>query len=73
MTIYDIFPNKTPLKEFIEAFVDDVSLFTNDEFEELNITKILEYLKQDGDLWTGLLQASGGTVEMFLLPTNMVM
>jgi ribonuclease HI len=62
MTMVDILKNNTTLREIIEGFVDDTSIFTNCTSND--IINILRKLQEDGNIWSMLLQASGGKLEV---------
>jgi hypothetical protein len=64
MNIYDVIKESPTICQYIEAFVDDASSFTNTEFENKCIKLLLKYMKEDGYLWTKLLEASGGKLEL---------
>jgi hypothetical protein len=62
MTMIDVLNNGNIIKEIIEGFVDDNSIFTNEQTN--NIIQLLQKLKEDGNMWAQLLQASGGMLEL---------
>jgi hypothetical protein len=62
MTMKDVQKYKIEIKQIKERFVDDTSIFTNDE--EDNIRSVIEKLEKDGTWWSGLLSSSGGKLEM---------
>jgi hypothetical protein len=64
MTIEDLDPTEQNLLQWIEGFVDDTSIFTNTAFDNTNISQLRQRLEQDGTLWSGLLKATGGKLEM---------
>lgn len=64
MEIQDILKDKASIKQWIEGFVDDTSLFTNTGFELNDIRILKEKLREDGAWWAGLLAATGGKLEL---------
>jgi uncharacterized protein (UPF0147 family) len=62
MTMKDAENNLKYVYEIIEGFVDDTSIFTN--IESNNIMDLIEKLESDGNLWAKLLQGSGGMLEL---------
>jgi hypothetical protein len=46
----------------IEGFVDDTSIFTNDN--EINIESVKAKLQHDGTWWAGVQESSGGKLEL---------
>ena len=62
MTMNDVQKFKKEIKQIIEGFVDDTSIFTNGE--EDNILAIIKKLQSDGKWWGGLLHSSGGKLEL---------
>jgi Reverse transcriptase (RNA-dependent DNA polymerase) len=63
MEIIDI-NNKTLLKQYIEGFVDDTSIFTNIEFTSQCVSTLVKHLEFDGTTWSGFLSATGGKLEI---------
>jgi Reverse transcriptase (RNA-dependent DNA polymerase) len=63
MTIQSIMGQKH-IVQWIEGFVDDTSIFTNTSLKSNNIQELKEKLQQDGTYWAGLLEASGGKLEL---------
>jgi hypothetical protein len=66
MTIHDIFRKKT-LRQIIEGFVDDTSLFSNliKTFLDRNDIELLtSRLQHDMLAWKELLASSGGKLEL---------
>jgi Reverse transcriptase (RNA-dependent DNA polymerase) len=63
MTIVDL-NNKEIVKQWIEGFVDDTSLFSNIEFVSQCVKTMVSTLQNDGIEWAGLLAASGGKLEL---------
>jgi Reverse transcriptase (RNA-dependent DNA polymerase) len=63
MNIQDV-TNSEEIRQFMEGFVDDVSNYANNEFEDSNLITLLNNLQNDGKLWAGLLTASGGNLEL---------
>jgi hypothetical protein len=64
MTIEGISPEDKEIIQWIEGFVDNTSIFTNTDFEETDIKVLREKLKNDGTIWSGLLKATGGKLEL---------
>jgi Reverse transcriptase (RNA-dependent DNA polymerase) len=64
MHIYDILKDKKEIVTFIEGFVDDTSIFSNNKFNNTDLISLKEHLKQDGTWWAGLLEATGGKLEL---------
>lgn len=63
LSIQDV--NKlTIIKQWIEGFVDDTSLFTSLEPHESNLCKLVANLNHDTQLWAELLEATGGKLEL---------
>jgi hypothetical protein len=62
MTMEDVNNIKLKVKEIIEGFVDDASIFTNDQSE--NIIQLFQFLQQDGSKWAKLLEVSGGLLKL---------
>jgi hypothetical protein len=58
MTINDML-NDTELIQFIEGFVDDMSIFTNLDYYNTDIMELLDKIQSDGQLWESLLSTSG--------------
>lgn len=54
--------SKLLLQQWIEGILDDTSLFVNGNFQEQCISKILDLLQHDAQLWEQLLIASGGAL-----------
>lgn len=50
--------------QWIEGFVDDTSLFCNDNEGNKNIQKLINHLQADANLWANLLAATGGNLEL---------
>jgi hypothetical protein len=63
MKMVDIM-NSTSITQWIEGFVDDMSIFSNTRFNSDTINELKEKLKYDGRYWAGLLEASGGRLEL---------
>jgi hypothetical protein len=66
MTIKDVFGKQT-LKQLIDGFVDDTSLFTNllnTIIESNDIKELTSRLRHDMIAWKELLEASGGKLEL---------
>jgi Reverse transcriptase (RNA-dependent DNA polymerase) len=63
MNIIDI-NNKIMVKQWIEGFVDDTSIFTNIDFISQCVKTMQKTLEEDGVKWAGLLAASGGKLEL---------
>jgi hypothetical protein len=53
-----------PLKQYQEGFVDDISNYTNNEFKDLCIENLHNNLQEDGRKWVGLLEGTGGKLEL---------
>jgi ribonuclease HI len=64
MKIHDLDKEDKILMQWIEGFVDDTSNFTNLDYEDTNLQLLRTKLEQDGKLWSGLLESSGGRLEM---------
>jgi hypothetical protein len=62
MCMSDVIGHINIVKEIIEGFIDDTSIFTNDSTDNLKL--LLEKLQQDGTIWAKLLEASGGQLEI---------
>jgi ribonuclease HI len=62
MKMNDVETYKDTLYQIIEGFVDDTSIFTNDEGGDLK--SLREKLETDGAWWAGLLESSGGKLEL---------
>jgi hypothetical protein len=58
------FMGQKHITQWIEGFVDDTSIFTNTSLTRNNIQELKEKLRQDGTYWAGLLEASGGKLEL---------
>jgi hypothetical protein len=54
----------TVMKQWIEGFVDDTSLFTNLPTYTSNIIDLTSAITDDLQIWAGLLEASGGKLEL---------
>jgi hypothetical protein len=63
MTMEDILSSDT-LRQFIEGFVDDMSIFTNLDYKNQNILELLKKGQSDGQLWESLLRTTGGELEL---------
>jgi hypothetical protein len=63
MTMIDV-NNKFEIKKWIEGFVDDTSIFTNIDFISQCAQTLVQHLQEDGCEWAGLLEASGGKLEL---------
>jgi hypothetical protein len=63
MTMEDIERIKS-IRQWIEGFVDDTSLFTNLKDPEEPVENMRAQLQQDTQSWTDLLYASGGQLEL---------
>jgi Reverse transcriptase (RNA-dependent DNA polymerase) len=62
MKIHDVLKENDNILQLIMAFVDDTSIFTNDNEQD---TKTLKQKHQeDGLWWAGLLESSGGKLEL---------
>jgi hypothetical protein len=61
MKIEDVIQTKQTMIQKIEA-VDDTSIFTNDDREDLK--RLKEKLKNDGAWWSRLLESCGGKLEL---------
>jgi Reverse transcriptase (RNA-dependent DNA polymerase) len=62
MKMVDVQTYQEAICQIIEGFVDDTSIFTNDD--ELTINSIREKLQSDGTWWAGLLESAGGKLEL---------
>jgi hypothetical protein len=62
MTMLDVKKYKEEICQIIEGYVNDTPIFTNDNGE--NIATIIEKLESDGTWWAGLLNSSGGGLEL---------
>jgi hypothetical protein len=62
--INELDDNDKKLLHWIEGFVDDTSIFTNLDYNDDNINLLREKLEEDGKIWSGLLQATGGKLEL---------
>ena len=60
MTMLDVIKNKDEIITWIIGFVDDTSIFSNDNFDNNDIRILKNILKKDGSWWAGLLEATGG-------------
>jgi hypothetical protein len=58
MTTIDVQDYENILRDIIEGFVDDTSIFTNDITNDLLL--LMKKLQEDGNKWNELLQASRG-------------
>jgi ribonuclease HI len=56
--------NKYEIKKWIEGFVDDTSIITNIDFISQCAQTLVQHLQEDGCEWAGLLEASGGKLEL---------
>jgi Reverse transcriptase (RNA-dependent DNA polymerase) len=63
MTMIDI-NNEVEIRRWIEGFVDDTSLFINIKFISQCAQTMTKFLEKDGCRWAGLLEASGGKLEL---------
>jgi hypothetical protein len=63
MTMIDV-ADETVIKRYIEGFVDDTSLFINIKFISQCAQTMTKFLAEDGCRWAGLLEASGGKLEL---------
>jgi RNase H len=63
MTMINIH-NELEVRQWIEGFVDNTSIFSNIEFISQSVSTMVEKLQHDGKIWAGLLEASGGKLEM---------
>jgi hypothetical protein len=50
--------------EWINGFLDNTSIFTNNDYEDQNLTELKRRLESDGNKWANLLQATGGKLEL---------
>jgi hypothetical protein len=64
MTLYDPIGIEDDLIKYIEGFVDDTSLFTNLEYNNDDLKQLIDRMETDGTVWSKLLEASGGKLEM---------
>jgi Reverse transcriptase (RNA-dependent DNA polymerase) len=64
MSIEDIKPQLQLIKQWIDGFVDDTSIFTNLEFGNENIMELLRKAEHDGQTWECLLNTTGGELEL---------
>jgi Reverse transcriptase (RNA-dependent DNA polymerase) len=64
MTMEDITITADTVIEWINGFVDDTSIFTNNNYENQNLTQLKRRLEYDGNKWANLLQATGGKLEL---------
>jgi hypothetical protein len=64
MTMHDLDDDEGTLIQWIEGLVEDTSIFTNSSYENTNMTLLRNKLQQDGAIWSGLLEASGGKLEL---------
>jgi hypothetical protein len=64
MQMVDISTKYLPVIHWIEGFVDDNSIFTNLEFGCEDLQKLLDKATQDAQLWEGLLNATGGELQL---------
>jgi Reverse transcriptase (RNA-dependent DNA polymerase) len=64
MRMYNIVDNEEDLIQYIEGFVDDTSLFTNLQFGQKDLHELIRRMEEDGTIWSNLLEASGGKLEM---------
>jgi hypothetical protein len=63
MRMMDIMKSTT-ITQWIEGFVDDTSIYSNTVFQSNNIKDLKDKLRYDGQYWAGLLEASGGKLEL---------
>jgi hypothetical protein len=56
--------NSTTITQWIDGFVDDTSIFTNNPSSSDDISVLKAKLQYDGNYWAGLLAASGGHLEL---------
>jgi hypothetical protein len=56
--------NNKKIRNWIDGFVDDTSLFTNLDYGKRNLEQLKKRGKYDGQLWEGLLSTSGGELEL---------
>jgi hypothetical protein len=63
MTMIDVM-DKTNIRRWIDGFVDDTSLFINIDFISQCAQTMSTFLEEDGCRWAGLLEASGGKLEL---------
>jgi hypothetical protein len=56
--------NITELIQYMEGFVDDISQYTNNDYDNDDIENLKNKLEADGRLWAGLLSAAGGDLEL---------
>jgi hypothetical protein len=52
------------MRQFQEGFVDDISNYANNEFEDQCIKNLHAALQSDGQKWVGLLEGTGGKLEL---------
>jgi hypothetical protein len=64
MTMDDVEKTTNQIRQWIEGFVDDTSLFTNLIFGENNIKKSKDKAEHDGQIWERLLNVTGGELEL---------
>lgn len=64
MSIQHIKKHKTEIGQWIEGFLDDTSIFCNNNDDQKNFTKLLEILQHDAQLWTNLLATTSGKLEL---------
>jgi hypothetical protein len=62
MSMQDVQEYKEKISQIIEGFVDDTSIFTNDD--GTSIDSLRNKLESDGTWWAGLLDSSGGKLEL---------
>jgi hypothetical protein len=62
MTMEDILKDRNKVKEIIDGFVDNTSIFTNLGIQD--IKSLLYRLQQDGNIWANLLRSAGGELEL---------
>jgi hypothetical protein len=63
MQMMDIM-NSKPIHQWIDGFVNDTSIFTNNRSPHDSVAQLKEKLEFDGNYWAGLLAASGGHLEL---------
>jgi hypothetical protein len=64
MEIEDILEHMESIRQIIEGFVDDNSLFTNLKFGDNNLQELIKKAQKDGQNWECLLHTSGGALEL---------
>lgn len=57
-------PLDPTVKQWIDGFVDDTSVFSNKGLNNHNISELARQLQEDSEIWANLLAASGGKLEL---------